>query len=77
MWNDLWTGDGIPYASEVEPARHTNHGQLENQPVGLGFPHRAGRYKSGRYPSFRPRVVGVVDVWIGSDPPTCDIIVTG
>ena len=42
VWNDLWTGDGTLYPPEVELAQHTNHGQSENRPVGLGFPHRAG-----------------------------------
>ena len=44
MWNDLWTGDGTLYPPEVELAQHTNHDQSENRPVGLAFPHRAGRY---------------------------------
>ena len=44
MWNDLWTGDGTLYPPEVELAQHANHGQSENRPVGLRFPHRAGRY---------------------------------
>ena len=47
MWNDLWTGDGTLYPPEVELAQHTNHGQSENRPVGLGFPHRAERYQPG------------------------------
>ena len=67
MWNDLWTEDGTLYPPEVELAQHANHGQSENWPVGSGFPHRAGRY----YPDdiwVRPRVVGVVDVWMDSDP---------
>ena len=34
---------------------------ISNQPVGLGFPHPAGRYPGDL--RFRPRVVGVVDVW--------------
>ena len=33
-----------------------------NHPVGLGFLHPAGRYRSGAV-RFRPRVVGYVDVW--------------
>ena len=45
-WNDLWTGDGILYPPEVELAQHTNHGQSENRPVGLGPPHRAKRYQT-------------------------------
>ena len=45
MWNDLWTGDGTLYLPEVELAQHTNHGQSENRPLGLRFPHRAGRYQ--------------------------------
>ena len=47
MWNDLWTGDGTLYPPEVELAQHANHGQSENRPVGLGFPHRAGWYQPG------------------------------
>ena len=43
IWDDLWTGDGTLYPPEVELAQHTNHGQPENSPVGLGFPHPAGR----------------------------------
>ena len=27
IWNDLWTGDGTLYPSEVELAQHTNHRQ--------------------------------------------------
>ena len=52
VWNDLWTGDGTLYPPEVELAQHANHGQSENRPVGLGFPHRAGRYHA----------------WMDSDP---------
>ena len=47
MWNDPWTGDGTLYPLEVELGQHTNHGRSENRPVGLGFPHRAGRYQPG------------------------------
>ena len=50
MWNDLWTGDGTLYTPEVELAQHANHGR-----VGLGFPHRAGKYH----------------VWMDSDPLLC------
>ena len=37
---------------------------ISNHPVGLGFPHRAGRYRPGRslFSCFRPWV-GVVDAW--------------
>ena len=52
VWNDLWAGDGTLYPPEVELAQHANHGQSENRPVGLRFPHRGGRYH----------------VWMGSDP---------
>ena len=52
MWNDLWTGDETLYPPEVELAQYANHGQPENSTVGLGFPHRAGRYH----------------VWTDSDP---------
>ena len=44
MWNDLWTGDGTLHPPEVELGQHTNHGPLQNLPVGLGIPHRAGKY---------------------------------
>ena len=44
MWNDLWTVDGTLYPPEVELAQHANHGQSENRPVGLRFPHRVGRH---------------------------------
>ena len=44
MRNDLWTGDGTLNPAEVELAQHADHSQLENRPVELGFPHRAGRY---------------------------------
>ena len=47
MWNELWTEDGTLYPPDVELAQHTNHGQSENRPVGLGFPYRAGRYQPG------------------------------
>ena len=46
-WNDLWTGDGTLHPPEVELAQHMNHGESENRPAGLGFPHRAGRYQPG------------------------------
>ena len=35
---------------------------MSGQPLGLGFPHRAGRGRPGRSPSFRSRFIGVVDV---------------
>ena len=37
---------------EVELAQYANHGQSESRPVGVGFPHRAGKYH----------------VWMDSDP---------
>ena len=43
-----------------------------NQPVGLRFSHRAGRYRLMANHRFRPRFVGVVDMYDGrsiSDPP--------
>ena len=46
MWNDLWTRVGTLYP-KVELAQYTNHGQSENRPVGLGFPHHAERYQPG------------------------------
>ena len=55
MSNDLWTGSGTLYPPEVELAQHANHGQSENRPVGLGFPHCAGRYH----------------VWMDSAPVSC------
>ena len=63
IWNDLWTGDGPLYPPEVELAQHTNHGQSENSPVGWDFHTlRGGNIRVG------PRVVGVVEVWMDSDP---------
>ena len=55
MWNDLWTGDGaldyiLPRWSWLNMRTMTN--QKVSRPVGLGFPHRAGRYH----------------VWMDSDP---------
>ena len=44
---EMWTGDGTLYPPEVELAQHANHGQSENRPVGLKFPHRAERYQTG------------------------------
>ena len=35
---------------------------ISNQPMGLEFPHRAGRYRPGG-PSFCPRFDEIVDVW--------------
>ena len=67
MWNDLWTGDGTLYPLEVELAQHTNHGQSENRPVGLGFAHVRGGINQDDV-RVRPRVIGVVDVWMDSDP---------
>ena len=52
MWNDLWTGNGTLYPHEVKLAQHANHGRSESRPVGLRFPHHAGRYH----------------VWMDSDP---------
>ena len=44
-------------------ARRLHESQpISNQPVGLGFPLRAGRYNPGDH-CFRPRVVGVVGIW--------------
>ena len=37
-------------------------GDLGSTNPRLGFPHRAGQYRPGGA-SFRPRVVGVVDLW--------------
>ena len=57
MWNDLWTGHGTLYPPEnlMELAQHTNHhGRSENRPVGLGFPHRTGRYQPAWYPGSSP-----------------------
>ena len=42
-------------------------GQSENRPVGLGFSHRAESINPDDI-RVRPQVVGVVDVWMGSDP---------
>ena len=63
MWNDLWIGDGTLYPLEVELVQHTNYGQSENRPVGLGFLHRAGRYQPGLFPgsSSGCRSCGCVD----------------
>lgn len=33
------------------------------QTVGLEFPHRDGRYRTGGGHRFRPRFDGVIDVW--------------
>ena len=35
---------------------------ITNQPMGLGFPRRAGRFRPGGN-CFRPQIVGVVDIW--------------
>ena len=51
---DLWTGYRTLYIPEVELAQHANHGQSENRPVGLRFPHRAERYQSERCPCSSP-----------------------
>ena len=37
---------------------------ISNHPVGLGFPHRAGRFRPGDG-LLRPRSVGLLDVWYG------------
>ena len=47
-------GNGTLYPPEVELAQHTNHDQSENRTVGLGIPHRAGRYEPGLYPDSSP-----------------------
>ena len=61
MWNDLWTRDGTLYPPEVELAQHANHGQSVNRPVGLRFPHRAGRIVCGWIPiPYRARVTPIV-----------------
>ena len=36
---------------------------LSNQLVGLGFPHPAGRYRTGGSAFSSPGVIGVVDIW--------------
>ena len=35
---------------------------ISNEPVGSGFPHRAGQIDPGDH-RFRPQFVGVVDLW--------------
>ena len=67
MWNDLWTGDGTLYPPEVELAQHTNHGQSENRRWGWNFHTVRGVINPDDIRG-RPRVVGVVDVWMDSDP---------
>ena len=42
LCNELWTKDRTQCPPEVELAQHANHGQSENRPVHLKFPHRAG-----------------------------------
>ena len=37
VWNDLWIGDGNLHPPEVELAQHTNRGQPENRPGGVGI----------------------------------------
>ena len=44
--NDLWTGDGILSSSSGAGPTHEPQ-SVRDQPVGLGFPHRAGRYQLG------------------------------
>ena len=67
MWNDLWTEDGTLYPSEVELAQHTNDA---NQKIGRwGWDFHTVR--GGINPNdirVRPWVVGVVGVWMDSDP---------
>ena len=61
MWKDLWSDDGG--VSSTDAAGFTNPNQSTNHPMGLGFPHRAGRYRPGGDHRFRSRIVGFVDVW--------------
>ena len=44
-------------------ASTTSPSQTLTQPVGLGFPHLAGRNTPGGV-SFRPRVVRLIDIWM-------------
>ena len=67
MWNGLWAGDGT--LSSPGGAGSTYEPQpIRDRPMGLGFPHGVGRYQPGLYPRVRPQVVGVIDVWMDSDP---------
>ena len=53
IWNDLCTGDGT--LSSRGGAGATYEPQpIRDRPVGLGFPHRAGRYQPGWYPCSSP-----------------------
>ena len=68
MWNDLWTGDGTLYPPEVEPWLTIR--TMANQKIGRwGWDFHIVR--GGTNPNdirVRPQVVGVVDVWMDSDP---------
>ena len=61
MWNDLWTRDGT--LSSLGETGSTYEPQLISDRL-VGF--RGGINRG--YIRFRPRVVGVVNVWMDSDP---------
>ena len=66
IWSDLWTGDGT--LPSRDGAGSTYEPQpIRDRPVGLGFPHRAGRCQPGRYPCSSPDC-WTLDVWMDSDP---------
>lgn len=35
---------------------------ISDRPMGLAFPHRAGRFDTGEF-DFHPRFAGVVNIW--------------
>ena len=63
VWNNFQSRDGSlsfpgcvgSYMYDLQP--------ISDRPVGLGFPHRAGRVRPAGDLCFRPRVVGVVEIW--------------
>ena len=54
----------IPGCTRIPSRCCWPHGSqpVSGQPLGLRFPHRAGRGLPGRSPCFRSRFIGVVDV---------------
>ena len=61
VWKDFQSGDGN-LSSRGALALYDPQ-PISDRPVGLGFPHRAGRFRPGGRHRFRLQVVGDVDVW--------------
>ena len=53
VWKDFSSGDGNPSSPGCAGSMYDPQ-PVSNRPVGLGFPHRAGRFRPGESPSSSP-----------------------